>query len=1345
MALLWGKTRIRRAIAVMMCMLMLCTVVNLPTLHRAEAAPNESNVFRSPGVTAAASGFDAADSPDRAIDGSAGEGSKWSYDAGLSAPSADHPYWLTVDVGAQATVDRFVLMHAGAGGESPDHNTRDFTIEVSDDEIYWSTVVTVTGSVYDTTVHTLDEPVTARYFKLNITDPGVQDAEDGTYAATIYEFQAYGQTEASNIIPERAAAFEAEALAPNMELISRDSEWNYLDDGSDQGTVWRDVYFDDRAWKTGQAPLGYAGSGKGQDVKTWIEYGGDSGNKHITSYFRQTFQADDAESVKKLTATLIRDDGAVIYLNGAEVYRANMPEGTVTYQTLASGAVGDERIPETFDIDPSLLRDGTNVVAAEVHQNARSSSDLFFSLELTASDEEPAKNQGLLAQYYTNSGDMPFSIVDWKATVIDPNIDFSNLDPVLQERVGRSDDANVTWTGQIRPEYSEDYTFYMIGDNGFKLWIDGELVIDHWVNDWDKEQTSSPVRLEAGQLYDIRIEYFEDYGGSNLFLRWSSDSVPKTIVPASALFLPADYTGPLAGTLNASGDAAELRFAEELASLPPNFPDGLKVRVGDEVRPVQAAELDGSDASTIRLQLDEPIAPKERVSVEYDGTAALSTASGGTIGAFAFTLKNESEWVDYSPIAIAMSLYGSAKTNRSFAWYTSYEHPKNAPAGAEDSIVEVVRADRSFESGDALRFEGDSEIINVKIMNSTNGAFISHKVLVEGLEPGTSYKYRVGSENNWSDVGTFTTEAADEREYEFLYMTDSQGANTQDYEVWADTLRQGLEKYPASKFLVMAGDQVDAGPIESQWLDYFGKPQDMLMHLPLMAAVGNHEGPYNDNFFYHFHYPNDAIDDPLPRGSVYAFDYGDARFMVMNTMDMGWDDRQKESFKQQIEWLRREVAETDKKWKIAVIHKAIYSVGGHSADGDILELRDKLYPVFDELGIDLVLQGHDHTYMRSYQMYGDKPVTDLEKDEHGAVVNPPGTMYIVNNSAGRKYYGVRPEVDKYYADVYEQPNRPIYSGIRMTADSLTIESYRSGEDQPFDAYTIVRTDGRPAPVQHLAAGATGSGEVVLSWSMPEQAGTEDRIRGFRIYEENGRLGKNWSVYVPAEDGKTDYRYVVEAADSSQPYVFAVKAADERDNSLPVTVSTDTNVPAAPTDPVEDDGHNTFGWTNVPGYDDAADYEYSVDGGATWHPVSANPQPVGDAAYAAGAVQVRVKADDAAGISAGLPLLSTRPFTVNSIHDTFKLAGSMTRDGQLAVDVSVEQTAKYEGDAYLVFELLDGNTPLLINAIPIRQQSMRIPQYFNVHGPNYRVKVFVFDAFDSELDAPVHLAAPIELQ
>ncbi len=171
-------------------------------------------------------------------------------------------------------------------------------------------------------------------------------------------------------------------------LIPTGSSWKYLDDGSDQGTAWQQqTGFDDSGWASGPAQLGY-GDG---DEATVVSYGGDSGNKYITYYFRHSFDVEDASIFESLALRVVRDDGAVVYLNETEVFRTNMPGGAIDYETLAASTVGgsDESGFFATAVDPSILDDGPNVLAVEIHQRAVTSSDISFDLELRGS-EEPA-------------------------------------------------------------------------------------------------------------------------------------------------------------------------------------------------------------------------------------------------------------------------------------------------------------------------------------------------------------------------------------------------------------------------------------------------------------------------------------------------------------------------------------------------------------------------------------------------------------------------------------------------------------------------------------------------------------------------------------------------------------------------------------------------------------------------------------------------------------------------------------------------------------------------------------------------------------------------------------------
>lgn len=199
------------------------------------------------------------------------------------------------------------------------------------------------------------------------------------------------------------ALFPASAYA-EYRMIDQESFWRYLDDGSNQGTAWRGASFDDSAWRLGVAELGYGDAANGRPERTTI-LSGPAENRHVTYYFRREFSLADPSQIASLQLDLKRDDGAVVYINGAEVLRDNMPSGTITSSTLALAAVADDGadfVP--FSLPTGSLAPGRNVIAVEIHQATRSGSDVSFDLRLRASpranpiygvfanDEEPERD-----------------------------------------------------------------------------------------------------------------------------------------------------------------------------------------------------------------------------------------------------------------------------------------------------------------------------------------------------------------------------------------------------------------------------------------------------------------------------------------------------------------------------------------------------------------------------------------------------------------------------------------------------------------------------------------------------------------------------------------------------------------------------------------------------------------------------------------------------------------------------------------------------------------------------------------------------------------------------------------
>ncbi|GAA2352815.1 PA14 domain-containing protein [Nonomuraea africana] len=237
----------------------------------------------------------------------------------------------------------------------------------------------------------------------------------------------------------------------------------------------------------------------------------------------------------------------------------------------------------------------------------------------------PVERHGLRGDYHLSTGPGRFDFGELKASVVDPNLELADLNPVLKELTGREDDVTVRWTGRIRPAHSETYTFSMIGDNGFRLWVDGRLLIDNWQDVWDVEKVGAPIALEGGRAYDIKVEYFEHFGGAHLRLRWQSPSLAKEIVPADVLFLPEgfDPPGPVEAQVSEAGDRVTLTFDEPLGALPAGVHEHLAVTVSGTRWPVESATAQGQSL-VLALGAKIPKAAGQGVRASYDGHGGVT-------------------------------------------------------------------------------------------------------------------------------------------------------------------------------------------------------------------------------------------------------------------------------------------------------------------------------------------------------------------------------------------------------------------------------------------------------------------------------------------------------------------------------------------------------------------------------------------------------------------------------------------------------------------------------------------------------------------------------------------------
>ncbi len=214
-------------------------------------------------------------------------------------------------------------------------------------------------------------------------------------------------------------------------LIDSPSEWKYLDSGLDLGQDWKTLDFNDNNWSNGLSELGYGD----QDENTEVSYGGNPDEKFITTYFRKRIQIDNiSEDAGSMILELLADDGAVVYINGHEVVRYNMPSGVISSQTQASSTLAN---PEEYTfyqhliLSESLIQ-GINIIAVEVHQSGKTSSDISFDLRLkwltTPSNQyistEPkitvnlSTDSSLVANYISNNSCVLRGVISENTTLI---------------------------------------------------------------------------------------------------------------------------------------------------------------------------------------------------------------------------------------------------------------------------------------------------------------------------------------------------------------------------------------------------------------------------------------------------------------------------------------------------------------------------------------------------------------------------------------------------------------------------------------------------------------------------------------------------------------------------------------------------------------------------------------------------------------------------------------------------------------------------------------------------------------------------------------------------------------
>ncbi|HOQ89471.1 MAG TPA: metallophosphoesterase family protein [Candidatus Hydrogenedentes bacterium] len=365
----------------------------------------------------------------------------------------------------------------------------------------------------------------------------------------------------------------------------------------------------------------------------------------------------------------------------------------------------------------------------------------------------------------------------------------------------------------------------------------------------------------------------------------------------------------------------------------------------------------------------------------------------------------------------------------------------------------------SRETANAVAVTGSLESVECE-----GGAVWHGRVYLNGLEPGKTYRYRVGDGTVWGPWYSLRTADGENAPFSFIYLGDIQN-DIRDSCTYA--LQTAWRMVPDARFAVCAGDLVENGYDDLLWQELHDAMGYTPSWMPVLATPGNHdtrrregepgrgENTAHPLFNRHFAHPENGPEGiPELRNEVYYVDYQGARLISLNANHLEEtrpDPLSARCIDAQLSWLDRTLADAGKAWKIVFFHQPVYS----TAKGrDNKALRERLRPLFEKHGVHLVLQGHDHCYGRTHKCAGDRIVRPDE----------PGVVY-VTAVLGPKLYDLAPKYAQLMARQYDKTRT--VQAIRVTPDTL---EYRSlGLDGALlDQFSLVRSaDGTATELREM--------------------------------------------------------------------------------------------------------------------------------------------------------------------------------------------------------------------------------------------------------------------------------------
>ncbi len=347
------------------------------------------------------------------------------------------------------------------------------------------------------------------------------------------------------------------------------------------------------------------------------------------------------------------------------------------------------------------------------------------------------------------------------------------------------------------------------------------------------------------------------------------------------------------------------------------------------------------------------------------------------------------------------------------------------------------------------------------------------KATVSGLEPNTEYTYQICDDGAkvYSVPATFKTSNPNASSFTFLHFSDSQVLGAKDFDglgtetgiSFGNTLSVSTSNCPSTAFLLHTGDIVEWSKYEGYWTNMLDFNKQFFNKFTFMPISGNHETSYRSGKYeIEKHFNITPAAKPIAKGFYYYFDYGNARFIMLNTNDLS-SEKLKDD---QLIWLKQLLSTNPKKWTIVSMHNPMYSPGQWGGDPKYnsisLALRNQLSKLFAEHNVDLVLQGHDHCYSWTYPIdQNGNAIKTAQTETIDLIthyVKPNGTIYAEHGTSGNQTRGPDNDDPLEYYSVAKRSNPNSWSEISVDNDKITVKVYYAlnGSAILYDSYGITK-------------------------------------------------------------------------------------------------------------------------------------------------------------------------------------------------------------------------------------------------------------------------------------------------